>query len=53
MFILAIASLAYFAQSMFNDSLPGMSAIAWLFIGMMFAMIFSNNEETTTDGRNN
>ena len=53
MFILAIASLAYFAQAMFNDSLPGMSAIAWLFMGMVFAMTFSKNEETITDGRNN
>lgn len=51
-FILAITSLAYFTQAMFNDSLPSMSAVAWLFIGMMFAMIFSKNEETLTDGRN-
>lgn len=50
-FILALASLAYFAQSMFNDSLPGMSAVAWLFIGVMFAMAFSVSEEKITDGR--
>lgn len=51
-FILALASLAYFAQSMFNDSLPSTSAIAWLFIGIMFAVSFSMSEEKITNGRN-
>lgn len=38
--IVAIASGAYFVQAMFNDSLPGISAITWVFIGMTFALMY-------------
>nr|WP_106783590.1 O-antigen ligase family protein [Lysinibacillus timonensis] len=37
-YVFAFASLAYFIQSMFNDSLQGISAVIWIFIGIMFAM---------------
>ncbi|WP_421663822.1 O-antigen ligase family protein [Lysinibacillus telephonicus] len=43
-FILGFSSLAYFVQSVFNDSLPGISAVMWIFIGMMFALIFAEKE---------
>ncbi|RTQ93150.1 O-antigen ligase family protein [Lysinibacillus telephonicus] len=36
--VLVAAVLAYFVQSMFNDSLPGTSAIAWILIGMVFGI---------------
>ncbi|MFP3919806.1 O-antigen ligase family protein [Lysinibacillus telephonicus] len=43
-FILGYASLAYFIQAMFNDSLPGLSAVLWIIIGMMFSLIFTEKE---------
>lgn len=39
-----VASIAYLIQAMFNDSLPSTSAIAWIIIGMMFALIFSEKK---------
>lgn len=44
--VFGTASVAYFVQSMFNDSLPGISAIAWIFIGIMISLIYSESENT-------
>lgn len=51
-FILAITALAYFAQAMFNDSLPAISAFAFIFIGMLIAMEQNDNKESIINGRN-
>lgn len=45
-FTFAIASLAYFIQAMFNDSLPGTTTVVFVFIGIMYALIYSEKEET-------
>ncbi len=47
--IFGLASVAYFVQSMFNDSLPGISAIAWIFIGVMIALTNYEKENTTSN----
>lgn len=48
--ILSFAAIAYFIQAMFNDSLPGISGVVWVFIGMMLALIFSEKDK---EGINN
>lgn len=50
-FIIGITVCAYFSQAMFNDSLPGVSAIAWLMVGLLFALGLQK-KESTIDGRN-
>lgn len=35
------AILAYFIQAIFNDSLPSVSSIVFIFIGIMFALLFN------------
>lgn len=50
-FILGIAWVAFLLQSMFNDSLPGTSAVAFTLLGMMLAMTLQSKEQA--DGRNN
>lgn len=52
-FILAITALAYFAQAMFNDSLPATSAYAFIIIGMLIAIGQPKIKENTIYGRNN
>lgn len=44
-FILGFACIAYFIQAMFNDSLPGISAVVWILIGMMIPLIYKEQEE--------
>lgn len=46
--ILGFAVFAYFLQAMFNDSLPGISGVIWVIMGMMFAIIFSGKEKERT-----
>lgn len=36
--ILAIAVLAYSIQALFNDSIPAITAVAFIFLGMVFSM---------------
>jgi O-Antigen ligase len=43
-FVLAFASLAYFIQAMFNDSLPGISGVIWILIGVLFSIMFTEKE---------
>lgn len=52
-FIIAITALAYFSQSVFNDSLPATSAYAFIFIGILIALAHTDNKENTANGRNN
>lgn len=52
-FILAITALAYFAQAMFNDSLPATTAYAFIIIGMLIALGRPKNKENTVNGTNN
>lgn len=49
--ILGIAWGAYLIQGLFNDSLPGVSAVMWVLAGIMLAFIINNKEQV--DGRNN
>lgn len=42
--VLGIGSLAYFTQGMFNDSLPSVSAVSWIFMGIMFATYLKEKE---------
>ncbi|WP_336046119.1 O-antigen ligase family protein [Solibacillus ferritrahens] len=51
-FILAITALAYFAQAMFNDSLPAISAFAFIIMGMLIALEQHKNKENISNGRN-
>ncbi|MBB5150475.1 O-antigen ligase family protein [Ureibacillus thermosphaericus] len=44
-FILGIASLGYFVQGMFNDSLPGISGVAWITIGIFVGQILNENKK--------
>lgn len=48
--VFSVASLAYFIQAMFNDSLPGISGVIWVLLGIMFAFIFTEKE---IEGTNN
>lgn len=48
-FILGAAWVAYLIQAMFNDSLPGMTAVAFVLAGMMLSMTLQSKE--ITDGR--
>lgn len=50
-FILGAAWVAYLVQSMFNDSLPGITGVAFVLAGIMFAMTLQNKE--LNDGRDN
>lgn len=52
-FILAISTLAYFAQGMFNDSLPATSAFAFIIMGMLITIGQHENKENALDGRDN
>lgn len=45
-FILGLTSMAYFVQSMFNDSLPGTSGVAFIFIGMMLGIELLKRKES-------
>ncbi|WP_339215166.1 O-antigen ligase family protein [Solibacillus sp. FSL W8-0372] len=51
-FIIAITALAYFAQAMFNDSLPATSAFVFIIMGMLISIGQFENKENT-DGRYN
>lgn len=42
--VLGMASLAYFTQGMFNDSLPGTSGVIWVIMGIMFAQLFKEKD---------
>lgn len=50
---LALTVLAYFSQSMFNDSLPASSGFTFVIIGILFAQQFIKSQENTVNGRNN
>lgn len=50
-FILGIAWVAYLIQALFNDSLPGITAVAFIFAGIMLAMVLQSKEQN--DGRYN
>ena len=52
-FVVSMTATAYFAQSMFNDSLPGTSAIAFVLIGIVIALTLTEKEGTLEHGRNN
>lgn len=52
-FILAITVLAYFAQAMFNDSLPSISSISFIFIGILLTLEINKSKEINLNGRNN
>jgi len=43
--ILGIAWIAYLLQGVFNDSLPGSSAMMWVIAGVLLAMTFKNKEQ--------
>lgn len=49
--VLGIAWGAYLIQALFNDSLPGTSAIMWILAGIMLAVTFENKEQL--NGRDN
>lgn len=51
-FILSLTSLAYFIQSMFNDSLPSSSGVVWILIGVLLSIIFNGEKESLENGRN-
>ncbi|MBD8037766.1 O-antigen ligase family protein [Solibacillus sp. A46] len=51
-FILSLTSLAYFIQSMFNDSLPSTSGVVWILIGVLLSIIFNGERESLENGRN-
>lgn len=42
--VFGIASTAYFIQALFNDSLAGISAISFVFTGIMFALLLKENK---------
>lgn len=44
-FVLGIVTLAYFAQAMFNDSLPATSAWAFIIIGVVLSQYLKNKQE--------
>lgn len=48
-FVLGAAWVAFLIQAMFNDSLPGITAVAFVLAGMMLAMTLQSKE--ITDGR--
>lgn len=48
--ILGIAWGAYLIQSLFNDSLPGTSAVMWVIAGILLALTFKSKEQL--NGRN-
>ncbi|MGN7479722.1 O-antigen ligase family protein [Solibacillus silvestris] len=52
-FMIAITALAYFSQAMFNDSLPATSAYAFIFIGILIALVQNDSKEIKSNGRNN
>ena len=53
LFIVSIFVLAFFAQAMFNDSLPGITPIAFVLFGVLFALKQQFGEEQLLDGRDN
>ena len=52
-FIFSTIVLAYFIQLMFNDSLPSISAIAFVLLGIMLGLSNKNDKEPLLNGRNN
>lgn len=52
-FVLAITALAYFVQALFNDSLPSITAYAFIIMGILIALGKHENKENTVDGRDN
>lgn len=50
-FILGVAWVAYLIQALFNDSLPGISAVAFILAGIMLALTLQSKEQN--DGRYN
>ncbi|MEK4698520.1 O-antigen ligase family protein [Solibacillus sp. FSL R7-0668] len=51
--VLALTILAYFSQSMFNDSLPASSGFTFVLIGILFAQQVIKSQENAVNGRNN
>lgn len=48
-YVIGIAAIAYMIQAFFNDSLPGITAIAFIFLGMMLT---TNNQEAQNNIEN-
>lgn len=43
--VVGIGVIAYFIQSMFNDSLPGVTTLAFILMGIMIAIVSNNSLE--------
>ncbi|MER1984375.1 MAG: O-antigen ligase family protein [Solibacillus sp.] len=52
-FLLAMVCLAYFIQTIFNDSLPGMSTVIFVLLGILIRIFYNQSVESVKNERIN